>query len=78
MKQNLVGKKFGKLLLIEKLESYIDPKGKKISQYLCKCDCGGKIVKKGDKLKRPHSLHCGCEPSLKGRIKNGKTKKEIL
>ena len=37
---DITGKRFGKLTAIERKESYISPKGKKCSVWLCKCDCG--------------------------------------
>jgi len=74
MRQDLTGRKFGKLELIKKLPKAINASGKTIATYLCACDCGGSIIKKSEQLKRGFSLHCGCMPSQKGKIKNGKRK----
>lgn len=54
---SLIGKKFGKLTVIEKLDK---PIGEKCNFYLCKCDCGKqKIVRSGDLLSG-RTLSCGC------------------
>lgn len=59
----LCGQKFGKLLVIDIAEDYIDPKSKKhIKQYLCQCDdCGNLKVIRANNLKYGISKSCGCE-----------------
>lgn len=58
----LCGQKFGKLLVIDVAEDYIDPKSKKhIKQYLCQCDCGTIKVIRASNLKSGVSKPCGCE-----------------
>lgn len=54
MNNNLIGKKFNNLMVVEKV--YINNK----SWWKCKCDCGNfKNVKTSD-LKRGHVKSCGC------------------
>lgn len=53
---DLTGQKFNKLLVIG-LEKYIK-KGK--STWLCKCDCGNKIITQGGNLKNNNTKSCGC------------------
>lgn len=58
----LCGQKFGKLLVVDKANDYIDPKSKKhIKQYLCQCDCGTIKVIRASNLKSGVSKSCGCE-----------------
>lgn len=57
---NLLGQKFGKLLVINKAEDYISPNGKVISRWLCLCDCGNKCIKKTQALRRGTTRSCGC------------------
>lgn len=40
VKNDLSGKRFGKLLVIEQDEPYISPKGQTQIKYKCVCDCG--------------------------------------
>lgn len=54
-RMNLVGKKFGRLLVIEFAE--IKNHG---SAFLCECDCGEKSVVMGYSLKNGTTLSCGC------------------
>ena len=52
----MIGKKFGKLLVIE-------PQGKKSDNsinYLCQCDCGNKKVVNGVNLRKGITTSCGC------------------
>ena len=57
---DLTGQKFGKLTVIERVENYIDPKGRQRSRWLCKCECGDIIVVVGSSLKRGATTSCGC------------------
>ena len=52
---NLVGKKFGRLLVIEKAESLNGH-----TRWLCKCDCGKECVVHGTSLKTGNTTSCGC------------------
>ena len=53
--QSLVGKKYGRLLVIERAESY---KGK--TKWLCKCACGNECIVYGVSLKSGNTRSCGC------------------
>ncbi len=56
---NLMGQRFGKLIVIEKAEDYISPKGKHESKWFCKCDCGNvKAVRQSD-LRSGRTKSCG-------------------
>jgi hypothetical protein len=62
VKEDLVGKKFGRLTVIMQTEDYITPGGGHRSRWLCKCSCGNQdlIVVDGSKLKNGHTQSCGC------------------
>jgi len=53
---DLTGKKFGKLTVIERVGS--DKQG--YATWLCKCDCGTKIIIRGSSLKGGYTKSCGC------------------
>ena len=54
-----MGQRFGKLIVIEKAEDYISPKGKHESKWFCKCDCGNvKVVRQSD-LRSGKTKSCG-------------------
>lgn len=58
MGENLVGKKFGRIAVVEKV-------GKRKNKiiWMCKCDCGGIIPVSGDSLKSGNTKSCGCYKS---------------
>lgn len=54
---DLTGKRFGKLVVIERAEK---PKVKHPGAYwLCRCDCGNEVIKRADSLKKG-AKSCGC------------------
>ena len=55
-KENITGKRFGKLTVIECL-GYV--KNKKIF-WKCKCDCGNETITTHYNLKNGHTMSCGC------------------
>lgn len=55
-KMNLVGKRFGKLQVVEMLNSNKDHK----QLCKCKCDCGNETVVIASSLTSKHTLSCGC------------------
>lgn len=54
-KSNLVGQKFNRLLVLERVDS-----GKKMSYYQCLCDCGNYHIANGAAIKSGHIKSCGC------------------
>lgn len=60
---DLIGLKFGKLLVIEKTNE--KAKNNKEYKYRCLCDCGNEVLVRGSNLKSGNSKTCGCV-----RIKN--------
>lgn len=59
-KENLVGQRFGRLLVIGEAKNYITPKGKEYTQWTCKCDCGKEVVVRATSLKSGDTTSCGC------------------
>lgn len=59
-KYNLVGDKYGRLLVIKKIEN---TKGK--SKYECKCDCGKITIVAGADMITGNTSSCGCLRSEK-------------
>lgn len=53
---NLIGQKFGRLTVIERLENTKNGK----TQWLCECECGNKTSVIGNNLKNEHVKSCGC------------------
>lgn len=54
-KNDLTGKRYGKLLVFERLEA--GEHGD--TAYLCKCDCGNEIIARQSNLVRGHHTSCG-------------------
>lgn len=61
---DLVGKKFGKLEVIEFVNMKRIGKQGNASMWKCKCSCGGKIITHGSSLTRGHTTSCGCNKRL--------------
>lgn len=62
VKEDLTGKRFGKLLVLQQAEDYVEG-DKHRAQWLCQCDCGSDpIVVRGYSLKRKKhpTTSCGC------------------
>lgn len=60
-KKNLIGLRFGKLVVLEEAEPYRDSSGKiKSARWLCICDCGNKTIAYPGSLIQGEKLSCGC------------------
>jgi len=58
---NLIGQRFGKLLVTKFIDTYTRPMGKgKMSYWLCLCDCGNEHAVCIEDLRRGHTSSCGC------------------
>jgi len=76
-----IGKRFGRLVVIERLENAVNPNGKSVIQYKCKCDCGNEKIVRKCHLSSGKILSCGClhrEQLRHIRIKHGFSHKERL
>ena len=59
--ENLIGKRFGKLVVIKESDDYVLKTGEHYKQWLCKCDCGNEKIARASFLKNGRTSHCGCE-----------------
>lgn len=57
--ENLVGKKFGMLTVIEQTKSKNNKNRKRY--WKCKCECGNIVITTTDNLKSNHATSCGCK-----------------
>lgn len=62
--EDLIGKRFGRLTVRERIDGTESLRGK----WICDCDCGGFTITTTDKLKSGHSQSCGCLQS-KGELR---------
>lgn len=70
---DLKGEKFGNLIAIYRIK---DSEHKGYANWLCKCDCGSKVVVNTKKLKRGTITNCGCIP--KKNVRNGNKAENLL
>lgn len=68
--KDMTGQKIGKLTVISRAEDY-KYKGGSDVQWLCKCECGNKIIIKGSSLRKRKVLSCGCDKSNTKFFKHG-------
>ena len=59
--QDLTGKRFGRLLVIEKGQTRKTNGGQSKATWKCQCDCGNFIEVDGEKLRKGHTTSCGCK-----------------
>lgn len=61
---NIVGRKFGKLTVVESLGRITKPGTKRPAHYVrCRCDCGGIIETHISSVQRGSTTSCGCNKS---------------
>jgi hypothetical protein len=60
IRKSLVGERFGRLTVIQRVENYVFPSGKKTTQWLCLCDCGNYVKRRTKVLKDKGLSSCGC------------------
>ena len=57
---DLSGKRFGRLTVCNRAENAVEPSGKQVVMWHCKCDCGKAITVSGHSLKKGNTKSCGC------------------
>lgn len=57
---SLVGKKYGRLRVIEQAKNTRTKSGRTHVMYCCECDCGTKILVKAENLRSGNTKSCGC------------------
>lgn len=60
IRNDLTGRRFGKLFVLERAEDIIKPDGKPIIQYKCLCDCGNETIVRYSSLVGNRTISCGC------------------
>lgn len=62
VKEDLTGRIFGLLTVIEQVEDYIQPNGRHVAMWKCKCACKEHNIVRvlGDSLKSGKTTSCGC------------------
>lgn len=60
IKNNLVGKRFGRLLVVEKVKGKILKSGYEQQTYKCICDCGNETILPYSSLTTGNTSSCGC------------------
>lgn len=59
--KDLTGQRFGRLVVVKRVEDYIMPSGYRAAKWLCQCDCGNTAVVLGKNLtKKNGTKSCGC------------------
>lgn len=59
-KLNLIGQRYGKLIVIKEVERHYQQSGKPVRRWLCKCDCGNEKVIYQSSLRSGNTKSCGC------------------
>ena len=58
---DLTGKRFGRLVVLCRVDDYINPNnGRRTVRWLCKCDCGNKTLVQTGNLNSGKAQSCGC------------------
>lgn len=70
------GYKYGMLNVHSILDTFKDNRHKNITNYLCICDCGNKVIKTSRYLKERSNQNCGCV-KIKKNYEWGKSRKLI-
>lgn len=60
VREDLTGKRFGRLTVLEQAEDYIKPNGEHEAMWLCQCDCGNQKIILGTSLRHGRTKSCGC------------------
>ena len=73
---NLVGKRFGNLVVLERTDNYVSPNGVTLVRWRCRCDCGNEVVAIGSNLKWGYTHHCGCRSKFTTPTKDSHKRKK--
>lgn len=66
---DLTGQKFGKLLVKERVENQVSPKGKIKARWRCECDCGNEVFSTSSNLKSGKNQCWECAHKETGKKK---------
>lgn len=59
-KQDLTGKRFGRLTVLVEDSPHTLPCGAREAMWKCRCDCGNTLVVAAGNLRKGHTSSCGC------------------
>lgn len=61
-KEDLTGRKVGRLTVIKQVDDYIGSNGKHYDQWMCECSCEANniTILRGSNIRRQDTLSCGC------------------
>ncbi len=62
----MIGKEFGRLTVIKRIDDYVAPSGGKHKKYLCKCSCGKEVQVLKEHLTSGRQMSCGCLKKMNG------------
>lgn len=68
--KDLSGQKFGRLTVLRRVDN-----GSRLAEWLCLCDCGKTVVKKGTLISRGYVKSCGCLQREQARKYGGVNRK---
>lgn len=71
VREDLTGRRFGKLVVLEQAEDHISSSNKHYAQWKCECDCSKQIIVRGDNLRNGAKLHCGCNKDSNQTLHDG-------
>lgn len=60
---DMIGKTFGKLTVIERVDDEVLSNGHRTARYKCQCECGNETIVRGTSLRSGHAVSCGCARS---------------
>lgn len=57
---DLIGRRFGRLVVVSEYDVHISPCGTKKKRWKCVCDCGNEVIVNTQNLKNGNTKSCGC------------------
>lgn len=65
--EDLTGRKFNRLTVIDRASDIVEKNGRKRAAWNCVCDCGAKVIVRGYNLKKGNIKSCGCYKADRNR-----------
>jgi hypothetical protein len=57
---DLTGQRYGRLVVLSRASSSLQPSGQKATQWKCQCDCGNTAVVRAANMRTGRAQSCGC------------------
>lgn len=77
MEDDMVGLRFGKLIVDSRVEDYVAPSGGTHKKYACMCDCGKQVNVLKEHLLSGRQKSCGCLKKERRIVTHGKTQTRL-